>query len=55
MISTPQDVALKDAIKGVAMFKLVNVPVHLLFYSIYLTDNSLDTWNGTKYVCFHLS
>ena len=27
IISTPQDIALKDAVKGVNMFKKVNVPV----------------------------
>lgn len=27
MVSTPQDVALKDAVKGVEMMRKVNVPV----------------------------
>lgn len=32
IVSTPQDVALKDAVRGVEMFKKVNVPVsHALF------------------------
>ena len=27
IVSTPQDIALKDAVKGVAMFRKVDVPV----------------------------
>lgn len=30
IVSTPQDIALKDAVKGVAMFKKVEVPVRKL-------------------------
>ena len=28
IVSTPQDVALKDAVKGITMFRKVDVPVH---------------------------
>ena len=38
IISTPQDIALKDAIKGVNMFKKVNVPV-CLFISLHTTGS----------------
>jgi ATP-binding protein involved in chromosome partitioning len=37
IVSTPQDVALVDARKGVAMFKKVDIPVRL---SILLADPS---------------
>lgn len=33
IVSTPQDIALKDAVKGITMFRKVDVPVHPSFHS----------------------
>jgi ATP-binding protein involved in chromosome partitioning len=47
VISTPQDVALIDAVKGVAMFRKVDVKVSLLILCP-------DPWNGAEYVNVHV-
>ncbi len=48
IVSTPQDVALIDAIKGIQMFHRVKVPVRLRVLI-------LDSRNGSKHEFFLLS
>jgi Mrp family chromosome partitioning ATPase len=48
VVSTPQDVALKDAVKGVAMFQKVDVPVSSTLLVISFTnDNRSWEWYKT--------
>lgn len=58
IVSTPQDIALKDAIKGVNMFRKVHVPVKPLFWptihhNASLT-NPIDPWHDPKHVRLHM-
>lgn len=61
IISTPQDIALIDAVKGTNMFRKVNVPVcirehgHLLAKIFLIYMRWLDTGYGPKYVAVRLS
>ena len=68
IVSTPQEIALMDARKGVNMFAKVNVPVHhfpltrtslwviLLSLTLLspLTIPGSDSWNGPEHGLFHL-
>lgn len=56
IVSTPQDMALIDAVRGIELYKVVKVPVSLfvnLFMSI--LTNIKDIWHGSKHEHVHLS
>jgi hypothetical protein len=68
IVSTPQDVALLDVVRGVNMFRKVNVPVSMqyitstsLSISSFVRDCALihfeiiiDTWVGGKHELLYL-
>ena len=63
IVSTPQDIALADAVKGINMFRKVNVPVRITspfaneketVYVLLLT-RFVDLGNGAKHVRLCLS
>lgn len=62
IVSTPQDIALIDAVKGSNMFKKVNVPVSnhpksksATLVNLCMYTCIIDRWYGAEYVTFHLS
>jgi hypothetical protein len=56
-VSTPQDVALKDAVRGVEMFRKVKVPVRHAAYLLPRTQLTFrsDPRHGPEHVCIHMS
>lgn len=58
IVSTPQDIALIDAIKGITMFNKVNIPVSTnisLILILGLLTILLDYWSGTKHELLRMS
>ena len=59
IVSTPQDIALKDAIKGLNMFKKVDVPVRIVGACRLSRPSDanavVEPWDDSKYVGVHLS
>jgi ATP-binding protein involved in chromosome partitioning len=56
IVSTPQDIALADAIKGINLFKKVNVPVifYLVIIYVMVCSRIIDIGNGTEYERIYL-
>lgn len=56
-MSTPQDVALTDVRRGIAMFRKINVPVRPLYFSTItsLTTTSIDLRSSSQSIPLHLS
>jgi len=54
IVSTPQDVALVDARKGVAMFKKISIPVRPHLTPLHEMLIGLDTGTITKHVTLYM-
>ncbi len=56
IVSTPQDVALADARRGITMFKNVNVPVRsFIHFVVALTLTTTDSWSHREHERVYLS
>ena len=51
IVSTPQDIALIDAVRGINMFRKVQVPV--LFHTTEMVN--VDSWDDRKYGVVYMS